>query len=219
MTNQPYYLKKAIFMVACLTFGCTGSGMAGCGSDSPADPTVDSQLFGIYAVDSYRSSPADPLTGLPIPDSCDELSDAPPLGAFIVVYSFLPNDAPSHPLLAAVFCNDVTACKDIAKRAPAPTVGYSFVQGNDQSGWVGYGISRTGSSGDQCEADVQTHTLTASGQTINITTETVETVFPPRAVTPGDEATCRNGDALDALEPDLPCKARLSLDATFDSSL
>jgi hypothetical protein len=216
MTNHAHYLSKSIFMATCLTIGCTGSGMAGCGSDD-GGVKVDSQLTGIYAIDSYRSSPLDPETGEPIPDSCDQLSDTARFGDFLVLYSFLPEADSDDALLAGAFCADVESCKLLAEQAPPPTLGYSFVQGNDENGWVGWGISRTGAEADQCRADVQTHVLTSSGQAINITTSTVEIVFPPTI--DGDEATCRNGDALDAITPDLPCKARLALDATRDSGL
>jgi hypothetical protein len=217
MNQIANYFAKSAFMVTCLTIGCTGSGMAGCGSSADGGPKVDSDLPGVYAIDSYRSSPVDPDTGEPVPDSCDQLSDTSPFGEFLVVYSFQPNPNSDQVRLAGVFCSTVESCRQIAKDALEPTLGYSFLQGDDENGWLGFGISRTGFVGDQCQADVQRHILTSSGQAINITTDTVETVFPPTV--DGDQATCRNGDAIGAITPDLPCKARLVLDATHEASL
>ena len=218
MKNQPCHLTKTIFLATSLTIGCTGSGMAGCGSlGGGTTATVDSELLGIYAVDSYRGSPVDAKTGDPVPDSCDQLADPPRIGNFVVLYSFRPNDDMDEARLAGVFCANVEICQEIAKDAPDPTVGYSFRLGDDENGWVGHGISRTGVSGDQCQVDVQTHTLSPSGQQISIVTDTVEVVFPPTI--DGDQASCRIGDALDQLTPDLPCKARLALDATLEQKL
>jgi len=217
MAPRSAYFTNILFIAACLAVGCTSGGSLGCGSDDDGGAKVDSELLGVYAVDSYRSSPLDPETGDPIPDSCDQLSDTARLGDFLVLYSFLPDSNADEAQLAGVFCADVESCRQLAKQAPPPALGYSFITGNDENGWLGWGISRTGASGDQCQADVQAHTLTSSGQTININTDTVETVFPPTI--DGDQATCRNGDALGAITPDLPCKARLAVDATRDSGL
>ena len=107
----------------------------------------------------------------------------------------------------------------MAKEAPVPGFNaYAFTSGDDASGWTGFGISRAGPSNDQCSADVQEHTLTASGSgTISIETKTREVVFPPDMVS-GDTVTCKNSDALAALTPDLPCTAIILVDATLDTS-
>ena len=213
MTFKANYLSKTFFIVASLTIGCTGSGMAGCGGDSSGSvPTVESDLIGIYALDSFQASPLDPNTNLPVPDSCDQLSDAPAAGNFLVIYSFVPNDTPETARLGAVFCSSVEECQDVASRAPDPIIGYSFIQGDDASGWTGYGISRTSNSGEMCVADVQIHSLSSEAQSITINTDTVETEFQAEIV--GDEATCSNRAALNSLTPDLPCKSRLLLEGT-----
>lgn len=211
MTIHAHYFAKSIFVITCLTIGCTGSGMAGCGS-ADEGAKVDSQLLGVYAIDSYQSSPVDPQTGDPIPDSCDQLSDTTLGNDFLVLYSFKPDANPDEPLLVGAFCPNVAACEQVAREARAPALGYSFIEGDDQSGWVGFGISSVGSLGDQCLASVQTHTLSSAGPGITINTDTVETTFKPTL--DGDVATCSNRDAISAITPDLPCKARLLLEAT-----
>ena len=79
MFTKPNYFSKTFLIGTVLTIGCTGSGMTGCGSES-STPTgaadIDSDLVGIYAIDSFQSSPVDD-NGVPVPDSCDQLSEAP----------------------------------------------------------------------------------------------------------------------------------------------
>lgn len=209
MTFQTQYLSKTFFMAACFTIGCTGSGMAGCGSDGGSDtPTVDSDLIGVYAIDSFQASTP--------PASCDELSDSPTNGNFIVIYSFVPNDDPENPRLGGVFCATVEDCEDVASRAPEPTLGYSFLEGSDEAGWTGYAIVRTSQSGAMCVADVQIHNLSGEGQSITIDTNTVETEFD--ADIDGDQATCAVRDALTSITPDMPCKLRLLLEGTRNAN-
>jgi hypothetical protein len=209
MTFQTQYLSKTFFMAACFTIGCTGSGMAGCGSDGGSDtPTVDSDLIGVYAIDSFQASTP--------PASCDELSDSPTNGNFVVIYSFVPNDDRENPRLGGVFCATVEDCEDVASRAPEPTLGYSFIEGNDEAGWTGYAIVRTSQNGQMCVADVQIHDLTGQGQSITIGTNTVETEF--EADIDGDQATCAVRDALNSITPDMPCKSRLLLEGTRNAN-
>jgi len=218
MTHQPDYFSKTILLATFLTIGCTGSGMAGCGSDGGSSlgaPSVDSDLLGIYVIDTFQSSPLDEVTGDPVPDSCDELADAPASGNFVVLYAFRPNDDPESSRLGAVFCNSLEVCRDVAEGAPQPAIGYSFLQGNDEDGWIGYGISRTGSTGGECQVDVQEHTLVADGASITINTDVREVEFEP-VMDPevGTEATCSIRAALENLTPDIPCKSRFLLEAT-----
>lgn len=215
--NKSMHFGKTLFLGVCLTLGCTSSGAMGCGSDGSSTPTVDSSLLGIYAIDSYQASPLDPETGDPVPDSCDQLSDAPPFGDFLVLYAYEPNDAMGQAYLAGVFCSDVANCREIASTSPEPALGYSFREGSDEDGWRGFGNARQGSFGDQCLVDLQTHFLTSSGQSINITTDTVEVIFPPRL--DGSQANCSVADALDAYSPDLPCQQRLVLEASRTADL
>jgi hypothetical protein len=219
MNTEAKNLSNAVVLATCLTLGCTGSGMAGCGSDDGGGAVrVDSDLIGVYAIDSFRTSPTDPTTGDPIPDRCDQLADAPTTGSFVVLYGFRPNDDLEEVRLGGMFCNGIQDCQEVAARAPEPRIGYSFVEGSDESGWTGYAISRRGATGDNmCRADVQVHTLGAAGQQITINTDAVETTF--EASIEGDQATCNNRDALDSLTADLPCKARFVLVGTRQADL
>jgi hypothetical protein len=202
MNHSATYFTRTFFVTTCLVLGCSGGGTLGCGSSST--PKVDSNLIGTYEVTAYEGSEED----------CTQPAPLDPSPAYLVLYSFVPNDAADEAWLGGVFCSSVEECADVAERAPEPTIGYGFRSGDDASGWVGAAISGTGQANDQCRADVQQHTLTSpSAGTIHIETRTVEVLFPPHMVE-GSTATCRNRDALDALTPDLPCTAILVVDAT-----
>lgn len=209
MNQHMTYLTRTIIATTCLALGCGDSGTS--------TPMVDSDLLGIYAINTYQSSPFDPETQDPIPDSCDALSDVEPLGDFLVLYSFTSNDRMDEAALAGVFCNDIEQCQDVATRAPEPLVGYSFTTGSDDTEWVGFGLGRQGSSTDQCLIELQNHVLTASGDAIEITTNTVDVIFPPE-IDPEDPnaATCSIAEALRVFgqNPDLPCESRFFLEAT-----
>ncbi len=183
--------------------GTGGSGGTGGGGGS----TVDSELLGAYQITRYQGSQ----------DGCDQVSDMPS-PPYLVLYSFRRNDNPDESLLGGTFCADVDDCQQVANDAPEPAIGYSFITGDDQSGWLGWAIASVGSLNDQCTADVQAHTLTStSAQTINIETKTFETVFPPTI--DGNTATCSSADAIAFLNEDLPCMEILVLDAIFEASL
>jgi len=200
MQNNTAYLGKSIFMAAFLMLGC---------GDSAGGPTVNSQLPGVYQIDRYQQSE----------DGCDQLSDVDGALGYLVLYSFQPNDNPDEPRLGGAFCGSVDDCREVAKAAGEPTIGYSFWQGSDEAEWFGWAISSAGAANDQCRADVQAHVLTStSAEAIGIETQTFETVFPP-AEMEGNELTCRNADALASLSPDLPCKAIILLEATREASL
>jgi len=215
MTYHFAHVTRTIFFATCLAIGCTSSGVSGCGS-SGGGPTVDSQLPGVYKIDRYQVTPADQEDD---PNVCDQLSDADRQPAYIVLYSFRPNDDPEEPRLGGVFCGNVDQCREVAKEAAEPVVGYSFSTGDDASGWLGWGVQSSGQAGDQCKVDVQAHTLTApSAKTIDIQTRTVRTVFPPAEID-GTDITCRIADAIASLDEDLPCIGAFSLEATFEASL
>jgi hypothetical protein len=181
-----------------------------CGGDA-GGPTVDSQLLGIYRVDSYQGS----VVG------CEQPSDLDPAPAYVVLYSFLPNDDPDEPLLGGLFCATVESCRQSAQAAPEPTIGYSFIEGNDVAGWRGWAIASSGAANDRCRADVQAHVLTSTSMdAIEIETKTFVTVFDGVELTPGStDLTCRNLDAINALRDDPPCAEILVLDATFEAGI
>lgn len=186
-------------MAFLLASGCSGS---------DGSPQVDSDLMGVYQVTSYRGSQTD----------CDQPEAIEPSPSFIVLYSFVPNEDPDEALLGGLFCGSVELCRQAAAEAPEPQIGYSFTQGSDDSGWLGWAISSAGAQNDQCEADVQAHVLTSTNpEDINIETETVVAVFEPRVE--DNTAICSNRDALLALDEDLPCSEILILEATFEAGL
>ena len=143
---------KSISIAMCLALGCTSATALGCGSEGgdTTIPMVETELLGVYSVNSHEESAADSMGG----EACNQLFDVEGVSRFLVLYSFASNDDPEEAQLGGVFCSDVDDCEDAAARAPEPTIGYSFVEGDDQSGWRGVAISRTGAAGDQCSVDV-----------------------------------------------------------------
>jgi len=218
MENKTSYLGRAISTGAFLILGCSSSGLSGCSSEG--GPKVDSELLGVYQIDRYQVTPTDEASQED-PDICDQLSDSDPQPAFLVLYSFLPNDDPEEARLGGLFCADVDQCREAAREAPEPVLGYSFTVGDDASGWLGWGIQGTPPSTDQCRVDVQAHTLTSpSAKTIDIQTRTLRTVFAPRpSDIDGNNITCRIADAIASLDDNLPCIGAFSLQATFEASL
>ncbi len=206
MTRSSTYLTKNLLLIL-------AAGLAlSCGGGDGGGPTVDSQLLGIYRITSYQGSTV----------GCEQPSDLDPPSVFVLLYSFLPNDDPDEPLLGGVFCSAVESCRAFAQAAPEPTIGYSFIQGDD-AGWRGWGISNSGAANDQCRADVQAHVLTSANMDdINIETKTFATVFDGVEPTPGStELVCRNIDAINTLgdDPPPPCTEILVLDATFEAGI
>jgi hypothetical protein len=192
--------------------------MAGCGS-STGDTTapIDSHLLGIYAVTSFQASPVDPTTGAPVPNSCDQLSPANPPGGFLAMYGYRPEPGSNDVWLAAAFCGTVEACRETAADAEEPVLGYSFIQGSDEAGWTGYAVLQTAAAADQCRSEAQVHDLQSSQQSITIGTDTVQVDYMPDVQ--GENATCQTLDAIGAITPDLPCQARLALEATREADL
>ena len=201
MENITVNLMRAMILAAIL--------MVGCGDSEDSGPVVDSELPGVYRIDVYEGSQ----------DGCEQPTDISGAPGYLVLYSFRPNDALDEARLGGTFCSSVEDCRAVAQAALEPTIGYSFWEGTDDTEWRGWAIASAGAANDQCRADVQAHVLTSlDTQSIDIETKTFETVFPP-TMAEGNEATCRNADALAALEPDLPCKAILLLEGTREAGL
>ena len=212
MTYRFTYLTRTIFIAGSVAVGCTSSGTLGCGSSSNNEeaPTIDSNLPAVYQITSYKGSE----------DGCDQLADIPGAPPNLVLYPFHPNSAPDETRMGGAFCNGVDECRALAKFAAEPTMGYSFIAGDDNAGWTGYAILSNGPIGDtsQCRAEVQVHMLTAPrADEIGIETRTVETVYD--AMVDGTSATCRNADAIASINDDLPCGALILLDATHEAAL
>lgn len=209
MNQLATYFTKTFFVTACLVLGCSGGSTLGCGGDSTQTVrSVESELLGIYQISRYQGSPM----------SCDDVMDIEPMPQRLVLYSFLSDGSPDQPFLGGAFCSDLDECRDVARRAPEPPIGYSFRSGDDSSGWTGFAIASAGVSADQCRADVQRHSLTTNGGNLSIETRTSESVFMPVEME-GDEITCRNGDAIAAWSADAPCKAIIVLEAEFEAQL
>ena len=218
MPHGTSLLRNASLIVAtCLTLGCSNGGGLGCGSstksahsDSTGAPElkVPSSVLGVYKVDRYQGSQ----------DGCDQLIDVPDRPGHLVLYVFQPNDGSSKARLGGAFCADASLCRAVAEKASEPAVGYSFISGDDASGWQGWGVVGTGPVEDQCGATVQSHVLTSpAGRTIRIETTTVDAVYAP--LVEEDVATCKHRDAIAAAKADLLCKSLLVLEATREGGL
>ena len=220
MTHRSTVFTNALFVTTCLVFGCSKTGTFGCNpGDSDASgtgpsaktegvPTVDSDLPGVYAISRYQGSQG----------ACDQLADIPSPPAYLVLYGFTRDQDTDDVRLGGAFCNDVGRCRALASEAGEPAIGYSFISGDDATGWQGWAISGTAPENDQCGADVQSHQLTMEiAQAVRIETKTVRTVFPP--VVDGEVATCHNKDAIASVNDDLVCKSLLRLEATREAGL
>lgn len=230
MTHQSTSFTKALFLTACLVLGCSKGGATGCNgsSESPTDtgdstaasstsssgtsgdgPTVDSRRLGVYKITGFQSSEG----------GCDQLTEVAKKPLYLALYSFRPNSNPDEARLGGSFCGDVGSCRAAARGAAEPAIGYSFVEGDDASGWRGWAIADVGATEDkQCRADVQSHALTSvAAKTIRIETRTVEAVFEP-TVEEG-LATCRHKDAISSATDDLPCKGLLVLEGELEVGL
>jgi hypothetical protein len=176
-------------------------------AETSGGSTLDSDLVGVYDIDSYQSSSL---------DTCDELTEVSPSPDMLVLYPVVPNDPMDQTWIGGVFCQSLEGCRDAA-RGMSGFLNYSFNQGNDQDGWLGFGISGQSTLADQCVVELQAHTLTSSGNSISIGTDVVEVVFPPEV--DGVQATCSLADAIASFEPGLPCKHRFQLGATHAADL
>ncbi|MGB8330710.1 MAG: hypothetical protein WCE62_11340 [Polyangiales bacterium] len=211
MTRQRTYFTNTIFFATCLTLGCTSGGALGCGSSGSSEEpaTVDSALPGIYAITSYRASKT----------SCEDPPEADLPPKLLVFYPFHPNTAPDESRLGAAFCAAAVSCRNLAEFAADPGAGYSFLTGDDQTGWTGYAVPVLRPMNDECETEVQIHQLTfPSDGAIRIETQTVATTFKPQLI--DTNATCRVSEAIAAAtRPGLECTQIIILDATRDADL
>lgn len=212
MTDRSAYFRNILFVAACLAVGCTSGSSLGCGSESggASEPSVDSELLGIYDLDRYQQSQG----------GCDQLMDADATPARLVLYSLPSKEGSNGAIIAGQFCGSVLDCERRVKDLPG-VVNYSFLQGSDAAGWKGWGIASQGMAADQCRVEVQTHTLTSTGdRTIRIDTKQVETVFDSSEPEPGsDEVTCSIRTAVESVDEDSPCTGLFLLEATFETDL
>ncbi len=218
MIQRTPFLKNALFLFAtCLVLGCSNGGSLGCGSSTKSEtsesdgtaPKVASGLLGVYKVDSYQGSQG----------GCDQLTDIAETAGYVVLYSFQPTDGTGKARLGGAFCGDANLCRALAQRAPEPAIGYSFIGGDDASGWTGWAVTGTGPVEQKCGAAVQSHVLTSpTKDAVRIETKTVDVVFEPLTEEDG-VATCSNKHAIAVATTDLPCKSLLVLQATRDAGL
>jgi len=216
MLQRTCLLKNTLFLVAtCLVLGCSNGGSLGCGSSTKSEasesggagPKAASDLLGVYKVDRYQGSQG----------GCDQLMDIAEASSHLVLYSFQPADGTGKARLGGAFCDDVNLCRALAQRAPEPAIGYSFIGGDDASGWTGWAVTGTGPVEQKCGAAVQSHVLTSpTKDAVRIETKTVDVVFAPVAEKDG-VATCSNKHAIAVATRDLPCKSLLVLQATRDT--
>lgn len=209
MTYPPAFLANHVFVMTCLALICVTGTASGCGgSEGAVVSQVDSDLLGIYLVDRFQSSL-----------ECGELMNAEGLPR-LVLYSATLNDDPDQPVMAGQFCGSSEQCRARAD-AGVGSVNYSFFEGNDAQGWLGYGIASQGFFGAQCRVEVQVHTLTStSDQAIKIDTKQVETIYDPaEPVAVGEDATCGIPAAIAAITEDSPCTGLFLLEATFETGL
>ncbi len=211
MSCTANYFRKIIFSTLGLALGCTSGGSIGCGGSAAGveeSPTVDSNLPAIYQITSYQGD----TTG------CDQPADIDLAPSYLVFYAFRPDTDPSTSRLGATFCSSLTQCRGLAEFAAEPSRGYSFIVGDDNTGWTGWAILASGPLNDMCEATVQAHMLTMSSpNTIRIESKTVDTVFMPMLV--GNDATCPNADAIASLNDELTCKEIILVEAKRDAEL
>ena len=212
MSDRTPYLTRMIFFATCLAVGCTSSGNLGCGSSGGEEstPSVNSNLVGIYTLDTYRQSEA----------VCDLFADVDPAPSRLVLYGAESESAEGGVALGGQFCGSALDCRRKVKDLPF-TTNYAFLRGNDTDGWEGWGIASQGMAGDECLVQVQSHTLSTTGeQTIRVDTREVETRYDSSEPAEGtDTVTCTIRGAIDAITPDSPCKKVFLLEATFEEGL
>ncbi len=172
---------------------------------------VDSGLTGVYRVDRYVGNQ----------DGCDNPTGTIPPNAFLVLYGFRPPNDPTDVFLGGNFCSDVRSCQQLARTAPQPQIGYSFIGGTDDSGWEGWAVLGGDVRGDQCFAIVQEHAMSPVAGTpasIRIETRTVETATFEPSSQEGNQIECRVADAVSAAMGQ-PCREILVLEASHEAGL
>lgn len=212
MTNRSILVLATSLLAACMLLGCSGKG---CGKESGGESSATTDKgsqpaggpLGVYEVERYQRSEG----------TCTNLVDETK-PAYVVLYSFKPSDGSAESRLGGSFCENVDLCRALAAKAVEPTIGYSFLEGDQTSGWKGWAILNTGRADDKCKADVQAHLLTSVDSTsLMIETKTEEVLF--EANVDGDTANCRIRDAIAAAEEDRPCKALLVLEGKRKADL
>jgi hypothetical protein len=214
-TRSALFRNALLFLAACLILGCSKGGSLGCGSgkkttsDERSETALEgsSKLVGVYRVTGYQQSEG----------TCEKLVDLSPAPSHLVLYAFEPSDGgPTR--LGGAFCGGADLCRAVAKQASEPVIGYSFLSGDQASGWQGWAVTETGSAAEQkCAATIQSHNLSSSGQdTIRIETKTVDVVFAPDSEEEG-VATCSNKAAIAVASTEPSCKSRLVLAATRET--
>lgn len=211
--RSPLFSNALLFLATCLILGCSKGDSPGCGSgkktasgESALQGT--STLMGVYKLTGYQQSEG----------TCDQLVELSSAPTHLVLYEFEPADGGTT-RLGGTFCGAADLCRAIGKRAPEPVVGYSFISGDEASGWQGWAITETSSVDDKCAATVQSHTLNPSEpDTIRIETKTVEVFFAP-ASEEEDVATCSNKHAIATASQEPGCESLLVLTATREADL
>lgn len=220
-------MTKHLFLLfaTCCALGCSKAGKAGCGGASSTEeesvrevrldeggpptgsaPSAASNLVGVYDITSYQQSEG----------TCDQLTDITDGPSYLVLYLFEPADG-SSTRLGGAFCEDPDRCRAVAQQGAEPPIGYSFISGDDASGWQGWAILDTGSLEGKCRAHVQSHRLRASGPNqIEVDTKTVEVFFAPTSEE-GGIAKCSNRQAIGVASQNPGCKSRLVLAAQRDT--
>ena len=205
-----------LFLATCLILSCSKGESLGCGGGERATNEESSEtalkgsstVVGVYKVTEYRQSEG----------SCDQLVDVSPAPSHLVLYEFKPNDGGTT-RLGGTFCGAADLCRVVGKQASEPVIGYSFISGNEASGWQGWAITETGSVEQKCAATVQSHNLSSSGQdTIRIETKTVDVIFLPASEDEG-VATCSNKNAIVVASAEQSCKSRMVLVASREADL
>jgi len=216
MPNRSALLKNVLlFLATCLILGCSKGDRLGCGSgknttsDESGETALEGSatLIGVYEVTAYQQSEG----------TCEKLVDLSPAPSHLVLYAFEPSDGGAT-RLGGAFCAGADLCRAVAERASEPAIGYSFLSGDQASGWQGWAVTETGSVAEQkCAATVQSHKLSSSGQDmIRIETKTVDVVFVPDSEEEG-VATCSNKAAIAVASTEPSCKSRLVLAATRET--
>ena len=185
--------------------------VAGCAGSGGGVVEVDTELTGVYRIDRYVGNQ----------DGCDDPASALAPDDFLVLYGFHPPTNLDDVFLGGNFCSDISTCQKLAKTAPQPQIGYSFVTGDDQNGWDGWAMLGGDVRGGQCLAIVQEHALVPVGGTplsIRIETRTVETAAFEPSAQDGNEVECRVADAIAAVSGQ-PCLEILVLEASRETSL
>lgn len=197
-----------MFRELCLASTLTVTACAGSGGGVV---DVESELTGVYRVDRYVGNQ----------DGCDDPVGTIAPNQFLVLYGFRPPNDPSDVFLGGNFCSDVRTCQQLARTAPQPQIGYSFISGSDDGGWEGWAVLGGDVRGDQCFAIVQEHALVMASGTpsnIRIETRTVETATFEPSSQEGNQIECRVADAVSAAVGQ-PCREILVVEASREDGL